>query len=238
MESKQDGDAAGKPARSRVRLWIMVLLLLALLPFGVANLWAAGRLLRAKYAASQIEGLGGTVIFFPEPGRAAGTFASRWLLVGDNSTLVHMTGPKIGDADLRCLDGFSNIYILCLDDTSITDAGLASIASRKEIQFLSLKNTAITDAGLKELKQLSTLRHLDLSGTKVTDAGVAQLTGLSVLVESSLARTAVTDAAAPQLEKIPLLETIDLDGTAVSQSEQKRLKKLCGARIDDSTEDI
>ncbi len=242
MDSGQSKITKPKLARSQVRLRVLAALLLLLSPFGVMNVWAIGKVLRARHAAARVRSLGGQVSLLPKQGELLvdPEYAYNESMVlgwhraafGDTSALrVSFSGSRITDADLVCLDGFRRIYMLSLDNTLVTDAGLDFLAARSEIQTLSLKGNNITDAGLKLLEGLANLKSLDLSDTKVTDQGLAHLEGLGMLTELNLARTQITDAELDRVKKIPHLQAIHLEGTRVSEAARDRLQKLCQSRI-------
>jgi hypothetical protein len=227
------------PAQLRQRVLLLVLLLLS--PFAAMNLWAIGKVLRARHAASAITSLGGQVFLIAKPGEMiidpavadeSGVLGWHRSAFGDTSAVaVSFSGLKINDADLGNLNGINKVYEVCLDGTPITDAALDFLATRTEIRCLSLKDTSVTDAGLKKLKGLANLRRLWLDGTKITDAGLSQLNGLNMLTGLRLSRTQVTDAGVDRIEAIPHLQEIDLEGTAVSEAERTRLHNLCTSRI-------
>jgi hypothetical protein len=220
-----------KLAPSQIRFRVLLVILLLLSPFGAVNLWAVGKVIRAKCAVSKITSLGGQVVLGPDlsvfPTACDIVLGWHRSVFGDTSaTSVSFLGLPIHDADLHSLDGLGNVYGLCLDNTPITDAGLDILKTRTEIRFLSLKNTAVTDAGLQKLERMSNLQRLSLDGTKITDAGLAHLKGLNVLSDLSLARTQVTSKAIKRIEVIPHLESIILKDTGVSKDEWDRLQKL------------
>jgi uncharacterized protein YjbI with pentapeptide repeats len=231
MNADQSTIPKPKFVPSRVRLWILLSLLLLLSPYAAVNVWALGKFLRARYAASRIENLGGHVTFLPNA-RYEGLRAGDWYkpLIGDSITTVSFSGAKISDADLGLLDRFSKVYGLYLDHTAITSAGLEVVKTRTELRFLSLRGTGTSDAGLKELQGLVNLQKLNLRGTKVTDAGLKELEGLPSLHELNLGDTKVTSAGVQHIEKIANLFLIDLEGTRVSTDLRERLNKLCASR--------
>ena len=197
MDSGQSKITKPKLARSQVRLRVLAARSPLLSPFGVMNVWAIGKVLRARHAAARVRSLGGQVSLLPKQGELLvdPEYAYNESMVlgwhraafGDTSALrVSFSGSRITDADLVCLDGFRRIYMLSLDNTLVTDAGLDFLAARSEIQTLSLKGNNITDAGLKLLEGLANLKSLDLSDTKVTDQGLAHLEGLGMLTELNL----------------------------------------------------
>ncbi len=231
MNRNQPTTAKPKCARSRVRLWIFLSLLLLLSPYAVVNVCALGKFVQARYAASRIENLGGQVTFAPTfECEATGGLGPLKSLIADSSASVNLSGAKITDADLSLLDRFNKVYGLYLDNTAITDAGLEVLKTRPELRSLSLRSTDTSDAGLKELRGLVSLQKLNLGGTKVTDAGLKELEGLVSLHELKLGDTKVTSAGIKHLEKIPNLFMIDLEGTPVGTAQRKHIETLCASR--------
>ncbi len=106
----------------------------------------------------------------------------------------------IDDADLRFLEGMTNVKLLDLRGTRVTDTGLAYLSGLGSLKSLDLSDTQVSDAGLVHLRRLANLQTLDLAGTRVTDAGLAHLQGLTRLRCLILGRTEVTEAGTAQLE--------------------------------------
>lgn len=66
---------------------------------------------------------------------------------------VNLSSSSIGDDDLECLEGLSDIDVLDLSCTAVTDAGLAHLKHLRRLQMLVLLGTHVTEAGLGELRQ-------------------------------------------------------------------------------------
>lgn len=228
-------------ARPPIRLRVLLAILLLSSPFGAWNLWAFGTVMRAHYAVSRIESLGGQVLLSAkaadlmiDPTALDESVVLGWhrFAFGETSAAsVSFSGLPIVDADLSCLDGFQKVYAVTLDNTPITDAGLDFLKGHTELRGVSVEGTAITDAGIKKLEGLTNLCNLRLCGTKITDAGLESLEGLNMLTALNLSRTHVTDAGLKHVEKIPNLQVIEIDETDASGAECDRLKKLCTSRI-------
>lgn len=69
----------------------------------------------------------------------------------------------------------SEYDFVSLSNTKTTDADLKVINGLTNLLWLDLSETQVTDAGLKDLKGLAKLDYLNLSGTKVTNAGISDL---------------------------------------------------------------
>ena len=78
-------------------------------------------------------------------------------------------------ADLKDLNGLTNLRGLYLFYLPVTDEQLKHVAELKILQVLDLSHTRVTDVGLKELAELKSFRWLNLRSTEVTAAGVAAL---------------------------------------------------------------
>lgn len=66
---------------------------------------------------------------------------------------VNLSSTQIGDDDLECLEGLSDVAVLDLSCTAVTDAGLAHLKHLRRLQMLVLLGTHVTEAGLGELRQ-------------------------------------------------------------------------------------
>ena len=66
---------------------------------------------------------------------------------------VNLSSTHIGDDDLACLEGLSDIAVLDLSCTEVTDAGLIHLKHLDRLQMLILVGTQVTEAGLRELRQ-------------------------------------------------------------------------------------
>lgn len=66
---------------------------------------------------------------------------------------VNLSSTRLGDDDLACLDGLSDVDVLDLSGTLVTDAGLSHLWQLKRLQVLMLDGTQVTDRGLAALRQ-------------------------------------------------------------------------------------
>lgn len=156
----------------------------------------------------------------------------------------------VTDADLKDVEAWTELAVLCLDGTQVTDAGLEYIHDLPRLRFLSLDDTRVTgtglqflqelpqlqdlslddapvaDAALCHLKVLPQLRDLSLNGTKVTDAGLQYLAGLTNLKTIRLDHTVITDNGLLQLERLSQLEQLQLRDTKVTDAGIERLQQV------------
>ena len=65
-----------------------------------------------------------------------------------------------------------------LGDAPVGDAELKHLQGLSQLEELALWNTSVSDLGLEHLKGVTTLRNLYLSGTVVRGPGLGALTGL------------------------------------------------------------
>ena len=108
---------------------------------------------------------------------------------------------RIGDEDLRSLDGMTSVKALDLYGTQVTDAGLVHLEGLTGLRSLNLGNTRVTDAGLVHLKKLVNLQTLNLNNTRVTDAGLESLRSLTQL------KTPILEAEKTR-ERMPPIEVL------------------------------
>jgi hypothetical protein len=66
---------------------------------------------------------------------------------------INLSNTHIGDDDLACLEGLSDIAVLDLSCTAVTDAGLVHLKHLGGLQMLVLVGTQVTESGLRELRQ-------------------------------------------------------------------------------------
>lgn len=235
---------ARHPGSPRWRRWsrrVLALILLLLVLSGAAAfaLWLPWH--RNAAAVRMVERCGGTVRMT--------TVGPRWLrrfLGRRGSFLLERAGPfcdlsgsTVTDADLRTLDGLSELECLELQNTDVTDAGLESLSRLKGLKSLNLEDTQVTDAGLRYLRDLRTLETLNLAGTGVTDAGMQHLANLKQLAALYLDSANVTDAGLEQLNNLTELQVLSVHGTKVTGAAISALrKKLPQCYIDDPPNDM
>lgn len=82
--------------------------------------------------------------------------------------------PAVEDADLKAIEGLTNLRRLVLYGSNVTDRGCESIATIASLRELELSQTQITDRGLETLAKLPDIEKLFLRnvGPQVTDDGV------------------------------------------------------------------
>ena len=102
---------------------------------------------------------------------------------------VYLSGPKITDADLKLLNGMTELRSLYLGNTKVTDAGLIHLKGLTKLQALNLSSTNVSDAGMVFLKGMTKLRCLQLTDTKINDTGLEHLKGLTKLQTPLLGNT-------------------------------------------------
>lgn len=82
--------------------------------------------------------------------------------------------PAVQDAELKSIEGLTNLRRLVLYGANITDKGCESIATIRSLHELELSQTQVTDRGLDALAKLPDLEKLFLRnlGPQITDDGV------------------------------------------------------------------
>jgi hypothetical protein len=139
---------------------------------------------------------------------------------------VDLNGPRVTDAVVAPLRGFSFLRTLFLCETKVTDAGLVNLRDLRDLRVLYLTYDSITDRGLEVLSGLNNLEELGLSFTDITDAGLEQLAKLRRLRSLSLSHTAISDAGLARLKGMTKLETLYLNGTLITKAGLEHLKEL------------
>jgi hypothetical protein len=131
---------------------------------------------------------------------------------------VYFLGPRVGDQELKVLEGAPELRDLTLVNTRVTDQGIAWLTRFPKLYWLcvcSIDQTKIsgpqaaflntppqwTVKGLGALKSLPNLRILTVSGPQVTDADLPALSTLKQLDWIDLHRTSVTKQGVAKLQK-------------------------------------
>jgi Leucine-rich repeat (LRR) protein len=150
-----------------------------------------------RQAAVALAKLGATVKTYREPKGTAFTFVSCY---------GRSFGPvwKGTEADLKYLQGLTNLKSLYIEWSPLTDAGLQHLKRLRTLKILSIRNAKITDKGLGQLKGLTGLRELHLSGTLTTAAGLNRLS----LKRLELLDVSGNRVAEIHLHKYPKLTTL------------------------------
>lgn len=114
----------------------------------------------------------GTVVRDGATLNLAGLKQLEWLFLG-------LPGNQsLGDADLACLSGLTNLKDLQLNTRGgISDAGMQHLAPLVNLTRLTIGGGGITDAGLKHLGGMSKLCDLRVKG-RFTDQGLSAFDGL------------------------------------------------------------
>jgi Leucine-rich repeat (LRR) protein len=143
--------------------------------------------------------------------------------------------PKITDAALPLLSGFTRLRSLSLQGTSVTDAGMPELARLQKLEGLSLQDTTVSDAGLAYVAQLQNLDALTLGtsgvngrSARITDRGLLELARLPKLKLIWLWDVEMTDAAVETLCSMPQLSMIWLACPHATADEVRRLRLLTG----------
>lgn len=226
---------------------------------------------RQRRAVEAIEALGGTVgydfqvtgeikVVRQKGGGATVTGLARdprsksrvpqWLrlLVGDDYfstvTWVRLTGPKIGDNQLRQLARLPGLRCLDLSGTRVTGEGLKQLTGLTQLEELDLSSTSVSDEALDHLSRLHNLLRLNLQDTRATTAGMKHLAALHRLRALELGTTwragervlltldpSYLHGPPPKhggllhLKQLKDLELLDVTWTRVTEAEIQELQK-------------
>lgn len=165
-----DDPLSAPPARSPLRKWELILLVLVIL--GIVAVVAAvifqplRDLVRFGHLQEEVRRLGGSA---KVPSDQA---FSPW-----DTTVVHVRfhDTHINPADfarLARLPAFALVSALDLSGTGLPDSALAPLEGHPKITALNLSGTGLTDEGLRSIIKIPFVMTLNLSGTVVTDEGL------------------------------------------------------------------
>ncbi len=172
---------------------------------------------------------------------------------------LYLARTPIDDLAIAALvakPAFANLYVLDVEDCSITDQSMKGIASLANLHGLNLSGTLITDAGGAQLGALAKLAFIDLGGTKVAARTVVALRplplyevfldqtfvgkeiatlggfapGLTRFDVSALQVYKPTDADLAWLASAPNLTEVGLSGAKVHDRLVQQLAALPGLR--------
>lgn len=121
---------------------------------------------------------------------------------------LDVSGPTLGDAQLREVEDGKAIRKVVANSSRITDAGLALLAGFQELEEIDLTETSIGDAGLVHLCKLPRLEKLDLAYTNVTRDGLKVLAQFPALEEVGLDPSQIDATTVALLKRIPKLEAL------------------------------
>jgi hypothetical protein len=74
-------------------------------------------------------------------------------VTGSFMSYVNLSGTRICDDDLTCLEGLSDVDALDLSGTLVTDAGMAHLQRLTGLQMLILDGTRVTAGGVAALRR-------------------------------------------------------------------------------------
>jgi Leucine-rich repeat (LRR) protein len=170
-------------ASAPVQLLCLLVLAFLLLATGPA---AAAQMAKEKHeqAVAALKKLGATVKSYP-------------LADGTSSLFVSCYGQSFGakwkgtEAELKLLQGLTNLTTLYIEWQPLTDGGLEHLKGLTTLQELSVRNAKITDKGLAHLQGLTGLKVLRLGGTLITADGLGKFDLKNVeMLEVSSSRVA------------------------------------------------
>ncbi|HEY5314151.1 MAG TPA: hypothetical protein VIK18_16585 [Pirellulales bacterium] len=134
---------------------------------------------------------------------------------------------QLNDAELKHLEGLTNLTKLRLEASPIGDAGLEHLKDLTSLQVLDLSTTQITDAGLVNLRGLTNLFSLSFGNRPpITSAGLESIKDLKNLTKLVLVNTRINDAGLAVLKNFPQLQILRLDFTPVTDAGLDRLAVL------------
>jgi Leucine-rich repeat (LRR) protein len=144
--------------------------------------------------------------------------------------VVQLEYADVNDDCLKSLARFQTLRELNLGGTRCTGVGLDS-AAFSNLEVICLQNTDATDETAAVLAQHSKLRVIDLSNTKITDLGLELLAALPQLEELYVDSTQLTNAALNSLARMPALRIVSMTYTKVSPTEAKQRLNQPGLQI-------
>lgn len=121
----------------------------------------------------------------------------------ENIRLTMAKGSSLGDEDVACLAGMTNLRELSIGGfgghCAVSNAGMAQIAGLTLLERLSIGGPGMTDRGLASVAGFRRLWELNITGN-FTDAGLRQLEGLTGLVRLKVASG--MDFSAPAVARL------------------------------------
>jgi hypothetical protein len=130
-------------------------------------------------------------------------------VIDGSVTSIALTGPTVGDDELRLVGHCRNLQVVEFEKTKGTDAGLktALAGSAGTIHTLLLEDGGFTDAVIPAIAGLKELSRITLSG-RMTDAGLVHLDRLRKLRSVTLDGPGFTDAGLVHLRKLSALDSV------------------------------
>ncbi len=119
----------------------------------------------------------------------------------------------LGDSDLACLSGLTDLEDLSLVGSGLSDAGLAHLAPLTNLKYLQFSGgPGLTDEGLRHLSRMRRLDSLMISDCRVTERGLRYLYPLKTLHIIRLhSAMPITDQAVVRLRtELPNLQSLTL----------------------------
>jgi hypothetical protein len=146
----------------------------------------------------------------------------RWHALED----LEMGSTATSDAGLRNLEGLTNLSILSLSNTDVTGATLDSLGGLQKLETLKIENVPMSIEGLQTIKGLRQLKSLTFGGSPITDASLRQVEGFTQLKVLDLSGSRVTDAGLYCLQSLAQLEALYLSTPQVSDAGLEHLRGL------------
>jgi hypothetical protein len=134
--------------------------------------------------------------------------------------------PEITDADLRRLQGLTQVENLQLGGTKITDQGLETLARFKRLKHLALVTPRVTGDGLRHLQNLDGLEGVVIHQANISDQGFAHVQGMTQLKRFVITHPCTTDAGLAHLTRLTNLETLYVAGPKISDTGVEHLQPL------------
>jgi hypothetical protein len=139
--------------------------------------------------------------------------------------ILHLRNPSgtLTGADLRPLQGMSDLRYLLLMGPNIGDEGMAQLADSVKLRRLVVYRTPITSEGLGSLRGMTRLYQVSVDRTRITDLEpLSHLTGLTELI---ITDTPVDDAGLMRLGAAKGLKRLVVMGTQVTDTGVAEIKK-------------
>lgn len=208
-------------------------LLIVVLTLGVLLGWISAKLNQCRRqlaAVSEIEGLGGAVLFEFEEGwdfgeHPEGPGTKRRVLGGGKAAgtvkeiyLRPKTSTKLSRATWKWIGGLEKLAYVDFCNVRVGEEAIVLISSLPNLEVLVLEHAQITDSVFARFQPTERLTACNLLGNSFSNAGLPRIAQCRALTRLNLSHSQVTDAGVPLLLSLPRLRYLNLGGTAVTDA--------------------
>ncbi len=151
---------------------------------------------------------------------------------------VILSGPKVDDRAMKCLNYFDEIQEIEFDNTNITDAGFNEIRHFRFVKALRINGAKITDKSFDIISKFKYLNSLSIQDTRLSGRNLVKLQELPELESLFLGGVPVTKQAILGLTSVVNLALMNCDLKDEKVVLLQNLKNLRILKLDDQTVSI